>query len=96
MNKLISVTSLLLGSGRGPPAGQFEELDDDVDELLGELLAAVHESRGDCLLYARLLEGDGTLSETQSATRVFQAVLSYVALVWSEAIIIAIGMILNR
>ena len=29
-------------------------------------------------------------------TCVFQTVLSYVALVWSEAIIIAIGMILNR
>jgi hypothetical protein len=32
------VDLLFLGSGRGPPAGQFEELDDDVDELLGELL----------------------------------------------------------
>ena len=58
VNKLISVTSLLLGSGRGPPAGQFEEFDDDVDELLGELLAAVHEPREDGLLYARLLEGE--------------------------------------
>ena len=49
---------LFLRSGCGPPAGQLEKLDDDVDELLGELLATVHEPREDGLLYACLLEGE--------------------------------------